>query len=297
MRHGAGGDRVVLHAEVRHADRPVAAEVGDERIVGVEHELRRRGRGDGRRPAVGDRLELAVAVELVAEEVGQQQRARRAAPGRRWSSQNSSTSKSPASPSMPSPRAAPSSALATPPAMFAPARLCTRRAPERSRIAATIAAVVVLPFVAEMTALPCGRRCARRSIAAGLHAHEQLARQARAAAAAAPRQRAGGARDGDLRGRASCRHQHPQRARDDRGSWPAWRRSGRRRRRRRTGGRRRRAARGRAGCATAGCRTCAPREDPWQRDEEAALGVLGDQHDVEQAVVELRAGARRIPPP
>ena len=68
---------------------------------------------------------------------------------------------------MPSPRAAPSSTLATPPAMFAPARLWTRRVPERSRIAATIAAVVVLPFVAEMTALPCGRRPASRAIAAG----------------------------------------------------------------------------------------------------------------------------------
>ena len=100
---------------------------------------------------------------------------------------------------MPSPRAAPSSTLATPPAMFAPARLCTRRVPERSRIAATIAAVVVLPFVAEITALPCGRRPARRAIASGSRRMQDLAGQARRAAPAAPRERAGGARDGDLR--------------------------------------------------------------------------------------------------
>src|SRR3712207_8979892 len=40
----------------------------------------------------------------------------------------------------------------------------SRRAPRRSRIEATIAAVVVLPFVAEMTALPFGRRPASRPI-------------------------------------------------------------------------------------------------------------------------------------
>jgi hypothetical protein len=52
----------------------VAPEIGDERIVRVEHQP-----GavlDDRRPAVGDRLQLAVAVELVAEEVAEQHRAR-----------------------------------------------------------------------------------------------------------------------------------------------------------------------------------------------------------------------------
>ena len=59
------------------------------------------------------------------------------------------------------------SAVATPPAMFAPARLCTSRAPVRSRMPATIAAVVVLPLVAEITALPRCRRAPRRAMAWG----------------------------------------------------------------------------------------------------------------------------------
>ncbi len=65
--------RVVLHPEVRGAD--VAPQIGDGGIVGVEDE-RGRGARDDRGPAIGDRVELAVAVELVAEQVGQQQRAR-----------------------------------------------------------------------------------------------------------------------------------------------------------------------------------------------------------------------------
>ena len=69
------GERVVLDAEVARAALP--PEVGDERVVGVEHERRlARVRGDDVGPALGDDLELAVAVELVAEEVGEQQRAR-----------------------------------------------------------------------------------------------------------------------------------------------------------------------------------------------------------------------------
>ena len=54
-----------------------AAQVGHQRVVGVEHERRAaRPRGHDRRPAVGDRLQLAVAVELVAEQVAEQHRAR-----------------------------------------------------------------------------------------------------------------------------------------------------------------------------------------------------------------------------
>ena len=53
----------------------VRRQVRDERVVGVEHEPAGVARGD-LGPAVGDRLELAVAVELVAEEVGEQQHAR-----------------------------------------------------------------------------------------------------------------------------------------------------------------------------------------------------------------------------
>ena len=78
-----------------------------------------------RRPAVGDRLELAVAVELVAEQVGQQQRAR---------AQLADDLAEPELVDLEEPgvavaRAASSSVAATPPAMFAPARLCTSRAP------------------------------------------------------------------------------------------------------------------------------------------------------------------------
>ena len=51
--------------------------------------------------------------------------------------------------------------------MLAPALLCTSRSPVRSRIAAVIAAVVVLPFVALITALPCASRRARIPIACG----------------------------------------------------------------------------------------------------------------------------------
>ena len=51
--------------------------------------------------------------------------------------------------------------------MFAPARLWTSREPVRSRIDATIAAVVVLPLVAEITTLPCSRRPASSPIACG----------------------------------------------------------------------------------------------------------------------------------
>ena len=59
------------------------------------------------------------------------------------------------------------SAVATPPAMFAPARLWTSRTPPRPRIEATIAAVVVFPFVALMIELPPGRRADSSPIACG----------------------------------------------------------------------------------------------------------------------------------
>ena len=69
-------ERVVLDAEVERV--AVAAEVGDQRVVGVEHERGRlRQPGDDLGPAVGDDLELAVAVELVAEQVAEQHGARR----------------------------------------------------------------------------------------------------------------------------------------------------------------------------------------------------------------------------
>ena len=63
-------ERVVLDAEVQGA--AAAAEVGDERVVGVEHERasgrRARATSSAQRSAID--VELAVAVELVAEQVG-----------------------------------------------------------------------------------------------------------------------------------------------------------------------------------------------------------------------------------
>ena len=67
---------VVLQPEVDHS-RAASPEVGDQRIVGVQHEPRAgRRAGNELGPAVGDQLELAVAVELITEEVGQQQQPR-----------------------------------------------------------------------------------------------------------------------------------------------------------------------------------------------------------------------------
>jgi hypothetical protein len=55
----------------------VAAQVGDQRIVGVQGEFARAGeRGDELRPFVREPLELAIAIELVAEQVAQHEQAR-----------------------------------------------------------------------------------------------------------------------------------------------------------------------------------------------------------------------------
>jgi hypothetical protein len=66
----------ILDPEVDDALAPlalgIATEVGDQRIVGVEREPGLPGAARHRlRPLVGQRLHLAVAVELVAEEVAQ----------------------------------------------------------------------------------------------------------------------------------------------------------------------------------------------------------------------------------
>ena len=67
---------VVLDSEVGHAG-VLAAEIGDQWIVGVQHQPGvARGPCENDRPPVGDRLELAVAIELVAEQVPEQQRSR-----------------------------------------------------------------------------------------------------------------------------------------------------------------------------------------------------------------------------
>ena len=154
--------RVVLDAVVEGL--PVAPEVGDERVVGVQDEAGRgRQAGDDRRPAVGDDLELAVAVELVAEQVAEQHRARLELGRDRSEPELVDLEQA----HVAAARARRASAAATPPAMFAPARLWTSRVPVRPRIVAIIAAVVVLPLVAETTTLPCGSRAPSRAIACG----------------------------------------------------------------------------------------------------------------------------------
>jgi hypothetical protein len=66
-------ERVVVDAEVPR--RAVPPKVGDERVVGVQDQ-RPAERAHHVGPAVGDDLQLPVAVELVAEQVAQQQGAR-----------------------------------------------------------------------------------------------------------------------------------------------------------------------------------------------------------------------------
>ena len=77
MLHLGHRDGFVLDAEVADAA-GAAPQVRDEGVVGVQHEPRLGfKRGDHRSPPVGDRLELAVAVELVAKQVAEHQRSRR----------------------------------------------------------------------------------------------------------------------------------------------------------------------------------------------------------------------------
>ena len=71
------------------------------------------------------------------------------------------------------PGGAATSADTTPETRFAPARLCARTS-GGDRISATIAAVVVLPFVAETTALPSGSRAPSRSSAPGSSRHRSF---------------------------------------------------------------------------------------------------------------------------
>ena len=75
----AGVARVVEAEDARAG--VVARQVADLRVVAVDDEAGVRQRGDGVAPAGGDGLELAVAVELVAEEIAEQDRPRLDAPG------------------------------------------------------------------------------------------------------------------------------------------------------------------------------------------------------------------------
>ena len=119
---------------------------------------KRRDRGA---PALGDQLELAVAVELVAEQVAEHDRARADAPrdlGQRGLVDLEQAELA---------RRAPRAAWRRRPRRGSRRSCCARAARAARRISAAIAAVVVLPFVAETSADPSGSRAARRSIAPG----------------------------------------------------------------------------------------------------------------------------------
>ena len=156
-----------------------AREVADLRIVAVDDEHRvvrqRRGR---RPPALGDVLELAVAVELVAEEVAEQDRARPDAAGDLR--QRALVDLEQPQLGVALRRAA---SRRRPETRFAPELFQARRR-RGPRISAAMAVVVVLPFVAETTAAPCGSRAASASIAPGSSFQSSLPGQRRAAACA-----------------------------------------------------------------------------------------------------------------
>ena len=85
-----------------------------------------------------------------------------------------------------------------PPAMLAPAWLWTGAIPAASRIAAAIAAVVVLPLVAEISTLPA-QAGAERADRVGIEPHQHFPGALVAAAAAQPRERADAPRQRELR--------------------------------------------------------------------------------------------------
>ena len=214
----------------------IAAEVGHQRVVGVQDEARaRRVRAATRAPPSGPRAARA-------------RRSGRAGRGRGWraaagagatarataGSQASSTSNSPSLARRRGPRRA--APWPRPSAMFEPARLWTTGRRSRSSAAASIAAVVVLPLVAEISTEPSSRL--------GGHARERARGQRRSSSRPgavvpplrpsrrlAARDQHGRARE---RGRASGRgrrHDDPQAARLDGHGGGRGCRSGRRRRR------------------------------------------------------------------
>ena len=112
-------------------------------------------------PAGGDVLELAVAVELVAEQVAEQQRLR-PEPPRELGERRLVRLEQPQLRAAGVEEGGGDAARRGSP----PSCSCASRTRGR-RISAAIAVVVVLPFVAETSTEPCGSRAASRSIAPG----------------------------------------------------------------------------------------------------------------------------------
>ena len=189
--------------------------------------------------------------------------------------------------------------------MFAPARLWTSEMPDRSSTDAAIAAVVVLPLVAEHEHRPARQPAGELGDRVRLEAHQHLAGQARAAAASgAPRKLADRARGDDLG--SQRRHREsigplgtitrtaPGSARTVTGSSAigspsAYIVNGRSAlistsRPRRT--------------STFGWRTCSPLNTVGSSRRKRTLGHVADDDHVEQAVLAAkRPGAMNIPPP
>ncbi len=175
--------RAVLHAEV-HDALALAPQVRHQRVVGVEHE---RGAPVALchqlRPAVGQQLQLAVAVELVAEQVGQQDQAA----GRGRAPRGRATPRPPRTA-----RSAPASGRRRAARWRRPSSCSSRRgcapprAPAVSSTEASIAEVVVLPLVAETTTEPRSSRLPSTRDRARVEPQQHAAGQRGAAAAPQP---------------------------------------------------------------------------------------------------------------
>ena len=209
-------EAVVVDAEV-HRLRRVAAEVGDQRVVGVEHEAVRAG---GRSRPSGRRSSPARRSGRAGRGTGCRAASRAAATcSATWPSQNSSTSNSPKSPVEPRPpvRAASASARRSRPPC-SPRRGCGRAARRCARGSRRPS-----PRSSSCRWWRRSRRCrgpgGDDELADGvrLDAGEDLAGQARAAAAARRCARAcrPPSRRPPLRRGGSRRRHHPQRARQD----------------------------------------------------------------------------------
>ncbi len=158
LQRRAGLRRVV---EAEDARGPVAGEIADLRVVAVDDQL---GVGQLRRPrrASAPRRARARRTGRAGRGTGCRGAARADAAGARpRGAHASSTSNSPSSAARAARRVE-----ATPETRFAPEPLWATRTDGR-RISATIAVVVVLPFVAETSADPRGSRAASASIAPG----------------------------------------------------------------------------------------------------------------------------------
>ena len=226
---GGEGLGIVVEAEVDDAV-AAAAEVGDQRVVGVQDEPgvaggppRRRGRPSRRRGARARRSGRAGR--------GRGSRADRspaAAPPRLAAARPRRPRRGPAGPVRGRRRAAPwqlPSPCSSPPG-------CARWAsPARSRTAAAMAADVVLPFVADTTAAPSSSRAPSARARPGRRAS---AGGREGGAAAAAQQAGEGSHGAGERAPEAERHAgRPRRgSAGGRGSSPARSRSGRRRRRR-----------------------------------------------------------------